>query len=179
VLERRAVALVSDGGRDVPVTADGRLLRGATPPQDLPTLGARVSDERGRQLLAMLGAAPDPLRRKARRAYLGPKGLTLAMRRGPTLYLGRAEDLRAKWTAAARVLADPTTEGARYIDVRIPERAAVGGLAPLTDPDAPPGDQPAPDALDAVPEIAPQVVPEQAPDVQAAPPAATSPSTGA
>jgi len=140
VLERRAVGVVDDNGRRIPVTADGRLLRGATPPGDLPVLGLpkdageRVAGARGRRLLAVLAAAPDPLRRKARRVYLGPKGLTLAMTKGPSLYFGTTADLRAKWTAAARVLADPTAEGARYVDVRVPERAAAGGLEPLVDP---------------------------------------------
>ena len=165
VVERRAVGLVADGGRRVPVTADGRLLRGATPPDDLPVLAVdrTVDDARGRRLIAVLAAAPDPLRRKARRVYMGDNGLTLAMREGPSIYFGRATDLRAKWIAAARVLADPTAEGARYVDVRVPERAAAGGLAPLVDPTAPPGAE----------GTAPQVVP---------PPAATpepSPSSGA
>jgi cell division protein FtsQ len=191
VLERRAVGVVVVGGRRVPVTADGRLLRGATPPEDLPVLGLRdepadrVDDARGRRLLAVLAAAPEAIRRKARRVYLGANGLTLAMRKGPSLYFGTTADLRAKWTAAARVLADPTAEGARYVDVRVPERAAAGGLAPLVAPE----DDLAASALDepaqAVPETpAPPGPPaggaSDAPSPQA--PATTpfpSPSTGA
>src|SRR3712207_5355257 len=41
VLERRPVGVVDDGGRRVPVTADGRLLRGATPPVDVPELALK------------------------------------------------------------------------------------------------------------------------------------------
>ncbi len=186
VLERRAVGVVDDGGRRVPVTADGRLLRGATPPGDLPVLGLRdtpgrrVGGAHGRRLLAVLAAAPDPLRRKARRAYLGRQGLTVAMRKGPSVYFGTTADLRAKWTAAARVLADPTAEGARYVDVRVPERAAAGGLEPLVDPTQPPTDDPAaPGAAPADP-TAPQdpaaVAPAPVPDPAVAAP---SPSTGA
>ena len=40
--------------------------------------------------------------------------------------------MRAKWTAAARVLADPSSRGAAYIDLRLPDRPAAGGLAAQT-----------------------------------------------
>ena len=178
VLERRAVGVVGVGGGQVPVTADGRLLRGATAPRDLPALALprdptnRVDDPRGRRLLAVLAAAPDRLRRRARRAYLGPRGLTVAMRDGPSIFFGRASDLRAKWQAAARVLADPTAEGARYIDVRVPERAAAGGLAPLVAPEPPEEDAPAPEPAPEPPVPVPDPVPEPVPQP-------VSPSTGA
>lgn len=141
VNENRPVATVESSGRKVPLAADGRLLTGATPPEDLPALkveqptGSRISDRRGRHLLALVAAAPLPLRKRAREAQLTEDtGLTLRMDRGPDLYFGAPADLPAKWQAAARVLADPTAEGATYIDVRVPERAAAGGLAPLADP---------------------------------------------
>ena len=183
VLERRPVGLIDDGGREIPVTADGRLLRGATPPQDLPTLQTKgtVEEPEGQRLLALLAAAPDALRRKARRARITREhGLTIEMRAGPDVYFGTPTDLRAKWTAASRVLADPTAEGATYVDVRVPERAAAGGLAPLVDPEAEvaPEATPEPEAVPedpAVPEAAPEPVPEAAP----AAPVAPSPSTGA
>lgn len=142
VHERLAVAVVDQGGRRVPLAADGRLLRGATAPDDLPTLALkaapsdRVDDPQGRRLVALVAAAPRRLVRRAKRAFLGPRGLTLSMDRGPSLYFGTTDDLRGKWRAAARVLADPSAEGATYIDVRVPQRAAVGGLAPLVDPAA-------------------------------------------
>ena len=44
---------------------------------------------------------------------------------------GDGEDARAKWTAAARVLAEPSAAGATYLDLRIPGRVAAGGLAPV------------------------------------------------
>jgi cell division protein FtsQ len=142
VLERRPVAVITVAGRKVPLAADGRLLEGATASKDLPALavksdpGGRLSDEEAKRLLAVVAAAPTPLRSKARRAYKGSNGLTLSMDAGPSVYFGSTRDLAAKWRAAARVLADPTTEGARYVDVRVPDRAAVGGLAPLVQPDA-------------------------------------------
>ena len=143
VREKRPVAVVDKGGRRVPLAADGRLLQGATPPDDLPSLsvgnvaGGSVAGAKGRQLVALVAPAPDPLRRRARKALMdGQTGLTLEMADGPDLYFGTAGDLHAKWKAAARVLADPTAEGATYIDVRVPERAAAGGLAPPVPPEA-------------------------------------------
>jgi cell division protein FtsQ len=138
VRERRPVAVIQVGDRRVPLTADGRLLEGATAPEDVPALaikadpGSHVSDDKGRRLLAVVAAAPTQLRRRARRAFMGKHGLTLSMERGPSVYFGSTADLDAKWAAAARVLADPTAEGARYVDVRVPDRAAAGGLvAPI------------------------------------------------
>jgi cell division protein FtsQ len=94
---------------------------------------------------AALAAAPPALRPRVRRVYLGPNGLTLPLRNGPTLYFGGSERLRAKWIAAATVLADPTSTGATYVDVRLPERPAAGGLE----------QPPAPGTSD--PEVAPTV----------------------
>ena len=136
VVELPTVAVIQTGARKIPVTADGRVLTGATPRDDLPVLalkgdtGAKVDDARGERLLELVAAAPRQLRHKAKRAYLGERGLTLTMRDGPSLYFGTTKNLEAKWAAAARVLADPTAEGARYVDVRVPERVAAGGLAP-------------------------------------------------
>jgi cell division protein FtsQ len=65
-----------------------------------------------------------------RRVYVGPHGITVPLSDGPTLYLGDSERLRAKWIAAATVLADRSSAGATYIDLRLPERPAAGGLEP-------------------------------------------------
>jgi len=54
---------------------------------------------------------------------------TLDMRAGPQLFFGTASRPTAKWTATARVLAEPSSAGAVYLDVRVPERVAAGGLA--------------------------------------------------
>ena len=128
VIERSPVAVVRDGEERVPVTAGGSELRGATAPDDLPLID---QDEHTESVLKLLGAAPLPLLRRAERAGVGSKGLTVRMADGPVLYFGPATDLQAKWAAAARVLADPTAEGAAYVDVRVPGRTAAGGLAPL------------------------------------------------
>jgi cell division protein FtsQ len=137
VVQRRPVALASIGGREIPVTGDGRLLHGATPPRGLPKLALertptrRVDDRDGSQLVAVAAAAPGPLLHRTRRVFLGDRGVTLELTDGPELYFGSDDDARAKWVAVARVLADPSAEGAQYVDVREPSRPAAGGLTPL------------------------------------------------
>jgi cell division protein FtsQ len=137
IREEPPVAVVVRGGQQVPIAADGRLLPGATAGDDVPTVAleapasVRIDDAAGRRLVALVAAAPRALRRRAAAAALTEKGLTMRMVQGPELYFGTPEALRAKWSAAARVLADPSAEGATYIDVRVPARAAAGGLAPV------------------------------------------------
>jgi cell division protein FtsQ len=146
VRERRAVAAVSVGEHRVPVTGSGLVLRGVRAPASLPDLRAplgaaaeRVTDRRGLAGLAVAGAAPKPLLRRARRVWWGPKGLTLDLARGPSLVFGSGEEAGAKWSAAARVLAEPSAAGATYLDLRVPGRVGAGGLSPVTE-EAPDGD---------------------------------------
>ena len=40
--------------------------------------------------------------------------------------------------AAVRVLADPSSAGATYLDLRVPERVAAGGLGPVEQEPQPP-----------------------------------------
>jgi cell division protein FtsQ len=145
VRERNAVGAVAAGDQRVPVAADGTVMR-TTPSAGLPEIaakglpgGARATDPRVRRAIAVLAAAPPALRARVERVYVGPRGLTLPLRDGPTLYFGGSDRLRAKWVAAAAVLADPTSTGATYIDVRVPERPAAGGLEPPDAPQANPG----------------------------------------
>ena len=96
----------------------------------LPPGGSRSSDRARRRAVALLAAAPARLRARVQRVYVGDRGWTLPLRDGPILYFGGSDALQAKWAAAARVLADPTSTGATYLDVRLPERPAAGGLEP-------------------------------------------------
>lgn len=178
VVEREPVAVVGEGDERTPVTASGTVLRGATPPDDLPS----IDHARDRRVLDLLAAAPRPLLRRAERAFHGERGLTVRMAEGPTLYFGTATHLDAKWAAAARVLADPAAEGATYVDVRVPERAAAGGLAPVAQED----EEPAPGATTGVPPAAGTTVPAAtapapatAAPVTPAAPVPTDPSTAA
>jgi hypothetical protein len=76
--------------------------------------------------LTVIGAAPAALRKDLVRAFTGPMGLTLALRHGIRAYFGDASRPNAKWLSLARVLADPSSAGASYVDVRLPERPAAG-----------------------------------------------------
>ena len=55
----------------------------------------------------------------------------MTLKNGPELVFGTDADARAKWLAAARVLAESSAAGATYLDLRIPGRVAAGGLAPV------------------------------------------------
>ena len=153
VHEHVAVGALVSGNDKVAVAADGTVLRGSAT-QGLPTVavgaapaGDTVGDHATRNAIALLAAAPAPLRAKIVRVYAGPRGLTAPLADGPVLYFGGADRLLAKWTAAARVLADRSSAGATYLDLRLPERPAAGGLESpqQQEPDAPAqvGPQPA------------------------------------
>ena len=101
---------------------------------DAPPAGDRVGNANTRTALAIAAAAPDDLRRRIDRLWTGPRGMMLALVDGPDLIFGDASDARRKWLAATRVLADPSAAGATYLDVRIPERVAAGGLGPVPEP---------------------------------------------
>ena len=141
VVERTPVAVIGEGDKRVPVTAGGRLLKGATADDRLPVLDVkgrvegRIDDRRSRTALTVYGAAPRPLLHRTQGAEFGSRGVTLKLEDGPDLLFGTTDDLEAKWAAAARVLAEPAASGAQYIDVRVPDRVAAGGLAePAEDP---------------------------------------------
>ena len=135
VVGRPAVAALTGAGPRVAVAADGTLLRGAEIPDDVPSLkvdtppgGPRLAGGHAGLALAMIAAAPAAMRAHVERAYMGREGLEAALRDGPSVIAGDGKRLRAKWIAAARVLGDPGAKGARYVDVRVPERAVAGGL---------------------------------------------------
>lgn len=140
VIEYQPAAIaVSDSGR-VPVAGDGTILRGVKVEGKLPTvnvdgaLGTEfLLDQTARAAAAVAGGAPAVLRSRIvdveRRA---DEGYVAELRDGPELIFGAPTRLRAKWAAAARVLADLEARGASYVDLRIPSRPAVGGLAAIT-----------------------------------------------
>jgi len=74
--------------------------------------------------------APAQLRGRIERVYRVPRGLAATVHNGPRLYFGGPERSRAKWSALVSVLADESSRGATYVDVRIPERPVAGGFAP-------------------------------------------------
>jgi cell division protein FtsQ len=145
VHELVAVGVVAGAGARLPVAADGTVLRGSTS-QGLPLIATksppatdRVTDARTKALVKLLAAAPAAIRAQAQRAFVGERGLTVRLADGPSLYFGGSDRLTAKWTAVTRVLQDKSSAGATYLDVRLPERAAAGGLAPLQPATGTPG----------------------------------------
>jgi cell division protein FtsQ len=152
VVERRPVAALAIGDRRIPVTGGGVLLRGITADRDLPTVrvskaitGARVTDRGVLGALKVARAAPGPLLHAATEVGIQPRGVVVQLNDGPDLVFGDGEEASAKWTAAARVLAEPSAAGATYLDLRVPGRVAAGGLAPVPaetpDPNAQPQGQ--------------------------------------
>jgi cell division protein FtsQ len=140
VVERRAAAVMLAGGRRIPVAADGTVLTGLPVEGRLPVVKGRVpgdakriDDARALTALRVIGAAPDLLGRRILRVERhSGKGYVAKIRRGPDVILGSLDQLRAKWLAAASVLADPASRGATYVDVRLPDRPAAGGLGEET-----------------------------------------------
>ena len=151
VRERAAVAAIESGGGRVAASGDGRVLRGMKS-SGLPTLevksapaGARVTDRKLLGALEVAGGAPAELRRRIERLWSSERGLTIDLRNGPDLVFGSGSDTHRKWLAAVRVLADPSSQGATYLDLRVPERVAAGGLGPVEPeptPTAPTNPQP-------------------------------------
>ncbi len=141
VVERIPVAALLIGGTRIAIGADGTALGSGVQAGSLPTVADDVappSGERDRnplvlEALTVLGAAPHAVRKYLARAYFSPRGLTVSTQNGLLIYFGDATRPHAKWLALAAVLAQSTSAGALYVDVRSPERAAAGfapGSAP-------------------------------------------------
>jgi cell division protein FtsQ len=141
VLEQPPVAALVVGGARTAVAADGVVLGPTLLTSRLPTVsgyhepaaGQRVNGPDLLAALTVLGAAPAALMRDIERVFTGAKGLTVAMRNGLQAYFGDATRPHAKWLSLVRVLADPSSAGASYVDVRLPGRPAAGfpsGVAP-------------------------------------------------
>ena len=146
VVEHRPAAMALTGSTRIPVAADGTALEGLPVHGPLPLVrtkggikGTRLADPAALRAARIAGAAPAALRRKVLEIDLdGERGYVAQLRSGPEIVFGGASDVRAKWVAAARVLADPDAQGASYVDVRVPARPAVGGLGfQVTTPELP------------------------------------------
>lgn len=134
VTELPAVAALVVGGTRTAVAANGTVLGPGLLGSSLPDVaddvapgtGSKLSNPLVLQALAVLGAAPGRIGSLASRAWFGARGLTVAMRDGLLVYFGDASRPHAKWLALAAVLADSSSAGASYVDVRLPERPAAG-----------------------------------------------------
>ena len=152
MIERQPVAALATKGERARSRspATGIVLRGVTAERDLPSLVARRRPRSGRSsptggrcgALTIAGAAPDELLRRSNELAVNERGVVVTLQNGPELVFGSADDARAKWIAAARVLAESSAAGATYLDLRIPGRVAAGGLAPVDAGAADPNPQP-------------------------------------
>lgn len=160
VIEHKPVAALEVGDTTLAATGSGLILRGVHADEELPVIkmdappaGERVDNANTKTALAISAAAPEDLRRRIDRLWTGPKGMMLALIDGPDVIFGDGSDAHRKWLAANRVLADQSAGGATYLDVRIPERVAAGGLGPV--PEATPESTP-----ESTPGITPEVEPQ-------------------
>jgi cell division protein FtsQ len=172
VIQHTPAAMAVADGQKLPVAGDGTLLRGVPVEGHLPTIQVsgrlgteRLTDRDALRDARVLGGAPVELRSRLDGVEASKdKGLIVEMREGPELIFGDDTRVRDKWDAAARVLADPAARGATYIDLRLPDRPAAGGVAAETvTPVAPAGGIAEPEA--------------QAPTPTTPEPTATTPAT--
>jgi cell division septal protein FtsQ len=181
VVENVPRALLVGAGRRLPVAGNGTVLPERTMSGSLPTiqlagaLGAgRVKDPATASLVRVAAAAPLAILGRVTRIGRQPgKGIVAQIRQGPVIYFGDTSRLDAKWADAVAVLADRSSQGAAYVDVRLPERPVAGGLT--IDAATPPGGVPqAPAPTTPAPA---QPVPQATTPQATAPPAATPQTT--
>jgi cell division protein FtsQ len=146
IVQNRPVALLVAGGRQVPVAPDGTVLEGVKTSGRLPAIdvgalpGAiRMPDGPARERVAVAAAAPVRLLPRIESISVQHgRGAVAVLKDGPVVIFGRAAELERKWAAAVAVLAQRSSQGATYIDVRMPERPVAGGLDLEQDPQAQP-----------------------------------------
>jgi cell division protein FtsQ len=142
IVQNRPVAMLVAGGREVAVAPDGTLLEGAKVSGSLPIvrLGAlpgngHLPDGPARERVFVAAAAPPRLLAHLESISIEHgRGAVAQLSDGPVIIFGRAIALRRKWLAAAAVLAQRSSQGATFIDVRMPERPVAGGLGVELDP---------------------------------------------
>jgi cell division protein FtsQ len=144
VVENRAVALLVGPGRSVAAAGDGSSLAGSKMPSGLPTVhvvslppGIRLPDGSTRDRVAVAAAAPAALLARVETVTTERgRGFVAQLQNGPVVIFGRPIDLGQKWAVATALLAQHSSAGATYIDVRMPERPVAGGLGLSQDPQA-------------------------------------------
>jgi cell division protein FtsQ len=194
IVQNRPVAFLVAGGRQVAVAPDGTLLDASKVDEGLPTVRVGVLPSAGRMPAGpardrVAVAATAPTRLLPRIASISiehGRGAVAQLQNGPVVIFGQAVALDRKWLAATAVLADRKSQGATYIDVRMPERPVAGGLSLSQDPqpqaEAPPQGSPAGTVgvLPAIPDASAAVAGQAQQTDQQAPvtPATTTPPAG-
>jgi cell division protein FtsQ len=142
VVQNRPVALLVANGRQVAVAPDGTILDASKVSKGLPIVrvgglppAGRMPDGPARDRVAVAAAAPARLLpRIASISIQHGRGAVAQLQNGPVVIFGQAVELDRKWTAATAVLSDRKSQGATYIDVRMPDRPVAGGLSLSQDP---------------------------------------------
>lgn len=140
VVEELPVAEIVLGGHSVAVASDGTLLHDLANVPALPRInlsvppgGPRLTEPQAVESVAAAAAAPRELLSRITVISTAPDhGVVAHLRDGPEVYLGAPTRLRAKWSAAVAVLANPGSDGATYIDVTDPARPAAGASQTTT-----------------------------------------------
>lgn len=162
VTEHVPAAMLVSGDRRVPVAPDGSLLTGLQVEDPLPEVAIpsavpakRLPPGAALDAVRVAGTAPAALVAQLEEVERErERGLVVRLEDGPELVFGDVSEVRAKWAATARVLADQGAVGAAYVDVRLPDRPAAGGLAVETVAPVPPAGEEA-DAAGFAPPAAP------------------------
>lgn len=135
VVEQAPAAVLSGGGgKEVAVAADGTLLEGVrkagrlpTVPVDPTAVGQVVRDPATLRAVTVAAATPKALAGRIASVAERPEegAVVVRLNGGPDLIFGDSDRVEAKWAAAAAALADDASVGARYIDLRLPDRLAI------------------------------------------------------
>jgi cell division protein FtsQ len=136
VSERQPKLIVIAGDRQVAVAGDGSMLPAVKVKDRLPELridelpaSGSLSGDPLAEALA-IGAAPAPLLPLIATASVSHDyGIVVTMRGGIELRFGTGDRADQKWMAVAAILADRHLTSLSYIDVRVPDRPAVGGTS--------------------------------------------------
>ncbi|HKN95159.1 MAG TPA: FtsQ-type POTRA domain-containing protein [Thermoleophilaceae bacterium] len=135
VIEEQPTAVLAVGGERLLLAPDGTVLRGVTTGHPLALIKSRgavpqqtLTDRVPLSALHVAAAAPAALAGRITSVGHDKEGIVVHLRNGPRLIFGTDSRAFAKWAAVAAVLADPTSKGATYVDVRLPGRAVAGGL---------------------------------------------------
>jgi cell division protein FtsQ len=155
VTENHPVAAITiPGNGRVPIAGNGTLMPGNRAAQGVPELriqgvpkvgrdggsAARLKDARVAPLVRIASAAPPALLQRATSIEIHRgEGIVVLLRDGPRVIFGDSSSVAGKWLAAAGVLASRDSQGAAYVDVRLPGRPVAGGLKAQTSPGGVPG----------------------------------------
>ncbi len=139
VAERHPVAWLDVAGQGFALAGDGSVVTGLAHAGPLAVLHSLRYpwDGHSRDPFVMLALrvlldAPAPLRHRVAAVTIADGALTIHLHRGPRLIFGNDALLHAKWDSAAAVLADASSRGASYIDLRLPSRPAAQVADPAT-----------------------------------------------